>query len=105
MDRNSFLGNQFVWWVGVVENEIDPLGAGRAQVRIFGWHTADKSLLPSKDLPWAHPVHSINNSRTWSPLQSAGKDGTPADWVVGFFMDGESGQFPVMFGVLPGIPQ
>jgi hypothetical protein len=24
------------------------------------------------------------------------------DWVVGFFMDGESAQMPVMMGVLPG---
>lgn len=99
MDRNSFIGNNFVWWVGVVEgDEIDPLGAGRAKVRIFGWHTDNKSLLPTSDLPWAQPVHSINNSRTWSPLHKN-------DWVVGFFMDGESGQFPVMFGVLPGIKQ
>ena len=25
------------------------------------------------------------------------------EWIVGFFMDGESGQAPVMMGVLPGI--
>jgi len=25
------------------------------------------------------------------------------EWVVGFFMDSESGQFPIMLGVLPGI--
>lgn len=98
MDRNSFIGSQFIWWVGVVENEIDELAVGRCQVRIFGWHTDNTSLLPSKDLPWAHPIHSINNSRTFSPLQKG-------DWVVGFFMDGESGQFPVMFGVMPGIKQ
>ncbi len=24
------------------------------------------------------------------------------DWVVGFFFDGLAGQFPVMFGVIPG---
>lgn len=98
MDRNSFIGNQFVWWVGVVEDNIDPLASGRARVRIFGWHTDNKSLLPTDDLPWAIPVHPVNNSRTWAPL-------FPDDWVVGFFMDGESAQFPVMFGVLPGIKQ
>jgi hypothetical protein len=25
------------------------------------------------------------------------------DWIVGFFMDGESAQAPVMMGVLPGL--
>jgi hypothetical protein len=27
------------------------------------------------------------------------------DWVVGFFMDGESGQYPIIMGVLPGVSQ
>jgi hypothetical protein len=25
------------------------------------------------------------------------------DWIVGFFIDGDSGQAPIMMGVLPGI--
>jgi hypothetical protein len=25
------------------------------------------------------------------------------DWIVGFFLDGENAQQPVMMGVLPGI--
>jgi hypothetical protein len=94
---NNFAGlNGFVWWVGVVENRSDPLGIGRCQVRIFGWHTDNKQLIPTSDLPWAHPMHSINTAKQFQPLEIN-------DWVVGFFMDGESGQFPVMMGVLPGI--
>ena len=27
------------------------------------------------------------------------------EWVVGFFMDGENAQYPVIMGVLPGIKQ
>ena len=96
-NRNSFNGlGGFVWWVGEIENRVDPLAVGRCQVRIFGWHTANKSQLATKDLPWAHPVYPINNSKSFS----APKVG---DWVVGFFMDGESGQFPVMLGVMPGM--
>lgn len=97
MDRNTFLGlDRFIWWVGIVENNVDPTGIGRCQVRIFGWHTDNTSQLPSKDLPWAHPMYSINTSMAF---------GVPSvqDWVVGFFMDGESAQMPVMMGVLPGI--
>ena len=100
-NRNSFIGlDRFIWWVGVIENagENDTTGLGRCQVRIFGWHTENKSMLPTKDLPWALPVRPLNNSMSFS---------TPAvgEWVVGFFMDGESAQFPVMMGVLPGIKQ
>jgi hypothetical protein len=95
---NNFAGlNGFVWWIGVVENRTsDPLKLGRCQVRIFGWHTENKQLIPSEDLPWCLQVRPTNNSEF---------DGTPkeGDYVVGFFLDSESGQAPVMLGVLPGI--
>jgi hypothetical protein len=97
MNRNNFLGlSGFVWWVGVIETRVDPLGIGRCQVRIFGWHTDDKSALPTSDLPWAHPMLPINTSKSFQVPRIG-------DWIVGFFMDGESGQMPIMMGVLPGI--
>jgi len=99
---NNFAGlNGFIWWVGEVENTADPLGIGRCQVRIFGWHTDNTSLIPTSSLPWAHPMLSINNSKTQQSLQMKSDKGG-GDWVIGFFMDGESGQFPIMMGVLPG---
>ena len=93
----NFIGkDSFIWWVGVIENRVDPLGVGRCQIRIFGWHTDNTVELPTIDLPWAHPMLPINNSKSFQ---------TPkvGDWIVGFFMDGQSGQFPVMMGVLPSI--
>jgi hypothetical protein len=97
MNRNNFIGlSGFNWWVGVIEQIVDPLGIGRCQVRIFGWHTDDKSALPTKDLPFAHPMLPINNSSSFE-VPNVG------DWVVGFFMDGESGQMPIMMGVLPSV--
>jgi len=93
----NFIGkDNFIWWVGVIENRIDPLGVGRCQIRIFGWHTDNVSELPTTDLPWAHPILPINNSKSFQTLKVG-------DWIVGFFMDGQSGQFPVMMGVLPSI--
>ena len=86
----------FIWWVGVIENRMDPIKLGRCQVRIFGWHTDNKALLPTKDLPWAQPVYPLNNSKAFSAPRLG-------EWVVGFFMDGMNGQSPVMLGVLPGI--
>jgi len=95
---NNFAGlNGYIWWMGVVEGrEADPLQLGRCRVRIFGWHTDNKQLIPTKDLPWALPVLPSNNSKSFTtPVEG--------DYVTGFFADSESGQFPIMLGVLPGI--
>ena len=98
MDKDFAGKNGFIWWVGVIENRVDPLALGRCQVRVFGWHTTNAELIPTEQLPWAHPMYPLNNSKSFS---------SPAigDWIVGFFMDGENAQQPVMMGVLPGIKQ
>ena len=98
MYRKNFMGlESFTWFIGVVENRIDPLNMNRVQIRCFGWHTDNKSNIPTADLPWAQPLLPVNGATT----SSSPKEG---DMVVGFFTDGESGQFPIIFGVLPGIP-
>jgi hypothetical protein len=99
MNRNSFVGlNGFIWWVGEVESLADELAVGRMKVRIFGWHTDNEAMLPTEQLPWAHPMVPIN-------VPNIGALGKPkiGEWVMGFFMDGESGQFPIVMGILPGI--
>jgi hypothetical protein len=97
MVNKNFAGkNGFIWWVGVIENRVDPMAVGRCQVRIFGWHPQEKNLLPTDKLPWAQAMQPLNNAKTASPPRIG-------EWVVGFFMDGELGQMPVMMGVLPGL--
>lgn len=101
MEQNSnkadFAGqNGFIWWTGIVENREDPLKLGRCKVRCIGWHSENKSYLPSADLPWAMPLMPVNHTHTY-----AVKDG---DMVFGFFLDGESAQSPVILGVFPSIP-
>lgn len=94
---NNFAGlNGFIWWIGVVENIFDPLKMGRLQVRIIGWHSEDINLIPSEDLPWAPPV---------LPLTDTNKslDVMPGDWVMGYFLDGNNGQNPVVMGHFNGI--
>jgi hypothetical protein len=93
----NFIGREgFIWFVGVVEDRMDPQQLGRLRVRCFGWHTDDKSQIPTADLPWAHPVIPVN-----SPASYTAKEG---DMVFGFFMDAESAQNPVVVGVFPGKP-
>lgn len=88
----------FIWFVGVIESLDDPLRVGRAKVRIFGWHTESRDMLPTAALPWAYPLLPITQS-TNVPNYRVG------DWVAGFFLDGTLGQQPVIFGVFPAIPQ
>jgi hypothetical protein len=98
-DKEKFIGmGGFIWWIGVIENSQDPLKLGRCQIRIFGWHTDNKSLLPTEDLPWAQTTLPMNNSRAINPPKIG-------EWVFGFFMDGDSAQFPVSLGIIPGITQ
>ena len=93
----NFLGKDgFIWWTGVIEDRQDPLNLGRCRVRIFGWHSEDKMLVPTESLPWALPKLPVNNSRTFTTP-------TEGEWVTGYFFDGSSAQFPVYDGVLPGI--
>jgi|GEM_PF-1159480 len=97
LQESNYMGyDGFVWWVGVVEDRFDPLKLGRCRVRIAGAHTADKSLIPTVELPWAHPLMPLTDS---SMLMF--KEG---DYVMGFYLDGPNAQHPVMMGILPGIP-
>jgi len=105
MQTEYFQGKDgYIWWNGVVEDRKDPLMIGRCRVRILGWHTADKSELPTADLPWAQVVMPITSaSQTGVGYTPVGPvEGT---WVMGFYRDGELAQEPVMVGTLPGIPE
>jgi hypothetical protein len=62
----NFIGkDNFVWFIGVIEDRTDPLGLGRCKLRIFGWHTDNVSQLPTSDLPWAQPMYPLNNSKSF----------------------------------------
>jgi hypothetical protein len=96
--KKNFIGLEgFIWWIGVVEDRNDPEQLGRVRVRCFGWHTENKSLIPTDSLPWAHPVTPVNSPNVYTP-----KEG---DMVFGFFIDGDNAQNPAIVGVLPGKPE
>jgi len=88
--------NSFVWWMGVVENRVDPMFLGRCQVRIYGFHSKDTALIPTKSLPWAHPVNPLGENTTNPPLEGS--------LVFGFFADGHQHNVPIMLGTVPHIP-
>lgn len=106
--KSNFAGKDgFVWWVGQVANpsvwrndkskvDLDGSWAYRCKVRIVGYHTFDGTILPDEDLPWAHILTAAADG---SPGQG-GFGKTPnlvgGESVLGFFMDGEEAQQPVV---------
>jgi len=97
--QRIFNRDGFNWWIGVVEDRNDPEKLGRVRIRIYGYHTDDKVLLPTEDLPWAIPIHPITSAA------SSGIGITPVGpltgtWVMGFFLDGEDMQQPAFMGTI-----
>lgn len=89
----------FRWFLGIVEEVNDPKQLGRVKVRIL--HEDDTDVT-TEDIDWAQVM---------TPVTSAGTDGigeTPAlqkgSRVVGFFIDGQEKQLPLIIGSVPTIP-
>ena len=112
----NFIGKDgFIWWIGQVpdaktwqgnipelpkatENDL-PGFKHRVKVRIIGYHTADVTQLKDDDLPWALVMLPVT-----AGSGSGGNSQTPrfagGEFVLGFFLDGENSQQPVIFGIL-----
>jgi archaellum component FlaC len=103
MTDNGYYGNNFKWWVGVVEDrKTDPLKMGCVKVRIFGFHpfqedgSPDKSTVPTENLPWAQVCLPVNGVKTLAGPREG-------DWVFGHFLDGANAQNPIILGCYPGV--
>jgi uncharacterized protein (TIGR02594 family) len=80
----------FTWFFGTAEDtSSDPLRLGRVRVRAVGFHPS-ADILPPEQLPYALVLNGgaakINSGQM----------------VLGFFMDGEEAQQPIIIGVLGG---
>ena len=101
--RSLLNDNNFTWFLGVVEDRGDPVQLGRVRVRCYGFHTEDKDQIPTSQLPWAVPIQGI----TSAALNGMGHSPTglvEGSWVVGFFLDGDRAQEPVIVGSIGSIP-
>ena len=91
---------------GVVEDNDDPLKAGRCKIRILGIHTHKKDSdpkhgVPIDDLIWAEPILPIfEGGVSWYGQWSVPLKGS---WVFGFFENGNI-MAPRFFGCASGIP-
>lgn len=112
--QSHFIGRDgFRWWIG----QIPPLscmgeqikGGGwgnRFKVRILGYHPYSEAELSNEDLPWAQCLipttagSGAANVATGVQLQQG-------DIVLGFFLDGDNAQVPVIlatFGRTDSVP-
>ena len=106
-ERTDYLGRDgYTWWIGEVESNKDPSKLGRVQVRILGWYTGHKAKqaytkeMPTKVLPWAQVLLPCDKAQT----KSAGTttELQPGAWVMGFFLDGDEAQLPIVLGAFRG---
>ena len=93
---DQFVGGQFDWFIGVVEDTNDPKKLNRVKVRCFGYHTDDLSEVKVEDLPFA----TVMMPNTSPSVEGIGQNHQllSGSWVVGFFRDGPSAQDPIILG-------
>ena len=100
----NFVGKDgFFWWVGEVEDNEDPMELGRVKVRVLGYYTnirgGTTADLPTKELPWATVLQHTSQAGNDGQGESSGQL-QPGAIVMGFLMDGENAQMPIVIGVL-----
>ena len=106
--KTNFIGKDgFRWWIGQVApeaaqgNQINQTGSTwgcRVKVRIYGYHPADITELADEDLPWAQVLLSSQGG-SGKANRSRSIRVSPGDTVMGFFLDGDDAQLPVVLGI------
>ena len=80
-------------FLGIVENNVDPINQGRLQVRWFDIHPPySTGEVPTEALPWAIMLNGSGGKFFGIPDRG--------EWVVGSFFDGREAQHPFIYGVL-----
>jgi hypothetical protein len=112
--QSHFIGRDgFRWWIGQIPpieamgEQVEGGGWGnRFKVRILGYHPYSTADLPNEDLPWAQ-VLIPTTSGSGAANCATGVQLQPSDIVLGFFLDGDNAQIPVIlatFGRTDSVP-
>jgi len=110
---NSIGRDGFIWWIGQIAHKdswrapnklITRQGwkSNRVKVRIVGYHPFDPegNDLPDEDLPWAEVMADPFTGNGQGELnETLNLNG--GEMVLGFFLDGEDAQQPVVMGLFP----
>ena len=111
--KQNFVGRDgFVWWIGQIAPEdvwIENFGTNdkawgqRYKVRIMGYHPYSTAELKDEDLPWAQVLTSAGNSGSQNTAETVRL--AQGDVVVGFFLDGQNAQVPMIMGAFANTSQ
>ena len=112
--QSHFIGRDgFRWWIGQIPplssmgKQVEGGGWGnRFKVRIIGYHPYSEAELPNEDLPWAQCLIPTT-AGSGAANVSTGVQLQPGDVVLGFFLDGDNAQIPVIlatFGRTDQVP-
>ena len=101
--KSNFIGRDgFRWWIGQIppisdmSGQVDGKGWGnRFKVRIIGYHPYSEAELPNEDLPWAQCLIPTT-AGSGAANVTTGVQLQPGDTVLGFFLDGDNAQIPVI---------
>lgn len=101
--KSNFIGRDgFRWWIGQIPptstmgGQVDGKGWGnRFKVRIIGYHPYSEAELPNEDLPWAQCLIPTT-AGSGAANVATGVQLQPGDTVLGFFLDGDNAQIPVI---------
>ena len=106
--KTNFLGKDgFRWWIGQIApeeaqgdqlNQIGSAWGVRLKVRIYGYHPPDETELANDDLPWAQVLLSTQGG-SGKANRARSLRISPGDVVMGFFLDGDDAQLPVILGI------
>ena len=105
--KSHFIGRDgFRWWLGQIapveswDEQANNNGWGnRYKVRILGYHPLDVAELSNDDLPWAQ-VMFPTTAGSGAAKYAVNPKLRPGDMVIGFFLDGDNAQIPVIMGAL-----
>lgn len=104
MSITQFMGQEgFRWFIGIVEDNLgDPAQLGRVKVRAFGIHDDN---ITTDQLPWAQVLVPTTAGPSQNGVGASPVGLGVGSRVVGFFIDGEEHQLPMILGAFHTIPQ
>jgi len=108
--KSNYIGKDgFTWWIGQIAiktswdkgSKFSNKGdwANRCKVRIIGYHSFDGNILADEDLPWAQVMLDPSFGSAQGGIGGT-IDLKGGETCIGFFLDGDDAQQPVIIGLL-----